>query len=108
MDGADARIAVVREIPPSSQLEPFGVFTRDCSMTGVSFLVAFQLFQDEIIRIALRSIWMRLAVVRSEKMTGKCYEIGARIVSRHDPGSEPLESLENAGALCPSSSAAKS
>ena len=67
---------------------PLGIYTRDFSSCGASFLAPLKIFHDEQVRIALPTFWMSLNVVRTERITSKCYEIGARVISRHDPSWE--------------------
>lgn len=71
--------------------EPVGIYTRDFSRQGSGFLCHFELYPDEVVRLALPTMWVRLRVVRVRRLTSKCYEIGTRLISRHDPSGEAFE-----------------
>ncbi|KAA1260671.1 hypothetical protein LF1_32110 [Rubripirellula obstinata] len=83
---------VERSLPfRSRSTEPIGVYTRDFSRNGTGFLSSFEIFPEENIRIVLPTFWCRLHVRRARRITSKCYEIGAALVSRHDPSLEAFE-----------------
>lgn len=68
--------------------DPVVIYTRDFSRHGCGFLAAFQLYPEELVRIALPTFWVQLKVVRARRITSKCYEMGAALTSRHDPSPE--------------------
>ncbi|TWU56747.1 hypothetical protein Poly51_26640 [Rubripirellula tenax] len=67
------------------------IYTRDFSRFGAGFLVPFQLFPEERVRIVLPTFWVRLQVVRARRITSKCFEIGATLLERHDPRLDAFE-----------------
>ena len=71
--------------------DPVGVYTRDFSRQGAGFLVPFEVFPEEQVRIALPTFWVRLHVVRARRITSKCYEIGGVLLQRHDPSPGAFE-----------------
>tara|TARA_R110002111_G_scaffold24449_1_gene54256 strand:+ start:453 stop:902 length:450 start_codon:yes stop_codon:yes gene_type:complete len=71
--------------------QEIGIYTRDFSRNGVGFLSSFELFPEEQVRIVLPTFWARLRVRRARRITSKCYEIGATLSSRHDPGPEAFQ-----------------
>lgn len=64
---------------------PLGIYTRDFSRRGAGFLAPFELYPEEIVRVALPTFWVRLHVVRARRITSMCYEIGAMLLQRLDP-----------------------
>jgi hypothetical protein len=64
---------------------PSGIYTRDFSRQGAGLLCSFELFPEEVIRLALPTFWVQMRVVRTRRLTSKCYEIGTLLVARHDP-----------------------
>jgi hypothetical protein len=73
--------------------EPFGVYTRDFSRNGTGFLCPFELYPEERVRIVLPTFWCRLHVMRTRRITSKCFEIGASLTSRRDPSMEAFASI---------------
>lgn len=65
--------------------EPLGVYTRDFSRNGVGFLSSIEIYPEEQVRIVLPTFWVQLRVVRARRITSRCYEIGTRLIWRHDP-----------------------
>ena len=72
--------------------DPIGIYTRDFSRNGTGFLSEFEIFPEECLRIVLPTFWCRLQIRRSRRITSKCYEVGAALVSRHDPSMEAFQS----------------
>jgi hypothetical protein len=70
-----------------------GIQTCDLSDDGACILAPFQVFTGEKIRIALPRFWVQVTVVRSQKVTDTCYEIGAMVTAKHDPGLDAFEDL---------------
>lgn len=64
--------------------EPVGIYTRDFSRHGAGFLTAFEVYPQEQVRILLPSFWMQLEVTRTRRITSRCFEIGTRLIRRHD------------------------
>jgi len=64
--------------------DPIGVYTRDFSRHGAGLLTHFELYPEELIRVALPTFWVRLRIVRTRRITSRCYEIGASLIERHD------------------------
>jgi hypothetical protein len=62
-----------------------GIYTRDFARHGCGFLAEYELFPEERVRIVLPTFWVQLLVVRSRRITSKCYEIGGQLLHRHDP-----------------------
>ena len=62
-----------------------GTYTRDFSRHGCGFLTDWELFPEERVRIILPTFWVQLLVVRTRRITSKCYEIGGQLLHRHDP-----------------------
>ncbi len=71
--------------------DPIVIYTRDFSRLGAGFLLPFQLFPEERVRILLPTFWMQLHVVRTRRITSKCYEIGASLLGRHDPSPDAFD-----------------
>ena len=44
-----------------------------------------QIYPEEQVRILLPTFWVQLEVVRARRITSKCYELGAKLIRRHDP-----------------------
>ncbi len=65
-----------------------GIYTRDFSRQGCGFLMPFELYPEERVRIVLPTFWVHLRVARSRRITSKCYEIGAKLLQRHDPDAQ--------------------
>lgn len=65
--------------------DPIGVYTRDFSAHGAGFLAPFEIFPEERVRIMLPTFWIQLLVVRTRRLTNKCFEVGGSLVARHDP-----------------------
>ena len=63
-----------------------GIHTCDLSPDGACFMAPLQAFANEIVRIALPMQWARLRVVRADKVSEGCYEIGGEVIERHEPG----------------------
>jgi hypothetical protein len=80
--------------------DPVGIYTRDFSRHGTGFLAPFQIFPEEVVRIALPTFWVRLHVVRARRITSRCYEIGCILIQRNDPTLDvfELKALQSAGA----------
>ena len=72
----------------SRPAEFVGTYTRDFSRQGCGFLVSFEVFPEERVRIVLPTLWMQLLVVRTRRITSKCYEIGGQLLHRYDPAPE--------------------
>jgi hypothetical protein len=83
-----ARCIMIPESPlpafPRSS-EPQGVYTSDISRYGLAIITPVQLFPEEQIRIILPTFWMQLVVARNRRLGDHCFQIGATLVSRHDP-----------------------
>jgi len=62
-----------------------GIYTRDFSRYGVGFLAPREIYPEEQVRILLPTFWVQVEVVRARRITSKCYELGARLLRRHDP-----------------------
>ena len=71
--------------------EPIGIYTRDFSRSGMGFLAPLEIYPGEQVRIVLPTFWLQLEVVRARRITSKCYEIGARLVRRHDPSLDAFD-----------------
>lgn len=71
--------------------EAFGIYTRDFSRHGAGFLSSFQIFPEELVRVALPTFWVQLQVVRARRITSCCYEIGCVLLQRNDPSPELFE-----------------
>ncbi len=69
---------------------PLGVYTRDFSRHGCGMLVPFELYPVEQIRVALPTFWVQLEVVRARRITSRCFEIGTKLLKRHDPSIQGL------------------
>lgn len=65
--------------------EPVGVYTRDFARHGIGFLTPFQIYPEEHVRIVLPTFWIQVEVVRTRRITSKCYEIGSKLIWKHDP-----------------------
>ena len=79
-------LAFDRTLPfcPRSKV-PVGIYTRDFSKNGVGFLSPLQIYPAEQVRILLPTFWVELEVMRARRITSKCYELGAKLIRRHDP-----------------------
>lgn len=80
-----------------------GIYTRDFSRHGCGFLMPFELYPEEQVRIVLPTFWVHLHVVRARRITSKCYEVGATLLRRMDPDPiafEVLTDVELADAAC--------
>jgi hypothetical protein len=64
--------------------EPIGIYTRDFSRNSAGLLAPLEIFPEEQISLVLPSLWMSLLVVRVQRRTSKCYEIGARLIRQHE------------------------
>ncbi len=71
--------------------DPVGIYTRDFSRQGAGFLAPFEIYPEEQLRIVLPTFWVQLHVVRARRITSKCYEVGATLIQRHDPGPEAFQ-----------------
>ncbi len=71
--------------------EPVGIYTRDFSRQGAGFLMPYEVYPEEEVRIALPTFWVQLHVVRARRITSKCYEIGAMLLQRHDPSPDAFQ-----------------
>ena len=71
--------------------DPIGIYTRDFSRQGAGFLAPFEIYPEERVRIALPTFWVQLHVVRARRITSKCYEIGAMLMQRNDPGADAFD-----------------
>lgn len=82
------RCIMIPELPlpafPRS-LEPQGVYTSDISRHGLGIVAPIQLYPEERIRIILPTFWMQVIVARARRLGDHCCQIGATLVSRHDP-----------------------
>ena len=74
--------------------DPIGTYTRDFSRHGAGFLSPFEVYPEERVRIALPTFWVQLHVVRARRITSKCYEVGATLIQRNDPGPEAFEIVD--------------
>ena len=72
---------------------PLGIYTRDFSRHGAGFLTPFEVYPEEKVRIALPTFWVQLHVVRTRRITSKCYEIGAQLLQRFDPSPDAFHQL---------------
>lgn len=79
--------------------DPVGVYTRDFSKNGMGFLSPLQIFPEEQVRILLPTFWLQLNVIRTRRITSKCYEVGARLIWRHDPSEDAFVVLPSAAHL---------
>ncbi|MGI9472504.1 MAG: hypothetical protein ACR2NZ_13265 [Rubripirellula sp.] len=75
---------------------PMGIYTRDFSRQGAGFLAPVELYPEEHVRIVLPTFWVQLRVVRTRRITAQCFEIGAVLLKRHDPGNEAFVIPEHA------------
>lgn len=71
--------------------EPVGIYTRDFSRQGAGFLSDFELYPEEIVRLALPTFWVQMKVVRVRRLTSKCFEIGTELISRHDASMDAFQ-----------------
>jgi hypothetical protein len=62
-----------------------GTYTRDFSRWGCGFLTTEQLFPEERVRIVLPTFWVQLLVVRTRRITSKCYESGGKLIRTYEP-----------------------
>lgn len=67
------------------------VYTKGFSRSGLEFLTWMQVFPGESVRILLATFRVRLHVVRSRRITCKCYEIGATLVEHHEASADAFE-----------------
>lgn len=74
---------------------PLGIYTRDFSRQGAGFLSPFEIYPEERVRIVLPTFWVQLHVVRARRITSKCYEVGAMLVHRFDPGPDAFQPAIN-------------
>lgn len=85
---------VVPELPlpafPRTET-PLGVYMADISRHGLGFLASEPFFPEEEIRLILPTFWLRAVVARSRRMGPKCYQVGARLTSRHDPSNDAFQ-----------------
>ena len=70
---------------------PEGIYTTDISRHGVGFLSNHQYFPEEIVRLLLPAFWLTARVVRARRLGPKCFQVGARLVQRHDPSDEAFQ-----------------
>ena len=89
--------------------DPVGVYTRDFARNGIGFLAPLQLYPEEQVRIVLPTFWVQLEVVRTRRITSKCYEIGSRLLWKHDPSLDaftpPIQATVSEPSLAPAESA---
>jgi hypothetical protein len=71
--------------------EPVGIYTRDFSRQGAGLLAPMEVYPEERVRIVLPTFWMQLHVVRARRITSRCYELGSRLIRRHDPSPAAFE-----------------
>ncbi len=76
----------------SRTIRPVGIYTRDFSRQGVGFLSPFEIYPEERVRLVLPTFWVQLLVVRTRRITSKCYEVGTSLIRRHDPTSDAFRS----------------
>ena len=67
---------------------PVGVYTRDFSRHGAGFLSSCEIYPEELVRIVLPTFWMQLKVTRTRRLNKKCYEVGAVLLTQHDPDAD--------------------
>ena len=70
------------------ETNPIGVYTSDISRHGVGFIASKAFLPEEEIRLILPTFWLRATIARSYKVGPNCYQIGARLTSRHDPSND--------------------
>ena len=70
---------------------PLGVYTTDISRHGVGFLYSEPLLPEEEVRLVLPAFWLSARIARARRLGHKCYQIGARLLARHDPGPEAFD-----------------
>lgn len=75
---------------PRSEM-PVGVYMADISRHGLGFLAAEPFLPEEEIRLILPTFWLRAVVARSRRLGPNCYQVGARLASRHDPSIEAFQ-----------------
>jgi hypothetical protein len=68
--------------------EPIGVYTRDFSRNSAGFLAPIEIFPEEQVRLVLPTLWMQLHVVRVQRKSSKCYEIGAKLIRQHETSAD--------------------
>ena len=78
--------------PRDSKAE--GIYTSDISRQGVGFLASRQFLPEEEVRLILPTFWLRAIISRARRLGPNCYQIGARLVSRHDPTTDAFAILE--------------
>jgi len=81
--------------------DPIGVYSRDFSRHGVGLLSPFEIYPEEQIRVALPAFTVELLVVRTRRITSKCFEIGTELIQKHDPDPAMLCGLGSATILSP-------
>lgn len=64
---------------------PIGIYTSDISRHGVGFLASIPFLPEEEVRLILPTFWLKGVIARSMRLGPHCYQIGARLISRHDP-----------------------
>jgi hypothetical protein len=64
---------------------PAAVYTSDLSRNGIGFLSPYQYYPEEDVRLILPTMWLRGTIARSRRLGPNCFQIGARLISKHDP-----------------------
>lgn len=74
--------------------EPIGIYMSDISRHGLGFLASESLLPEEEVRLILPTFWLRAIIARTRRLGPNCYEVGARLTSRHDPNLDAFQ-LQN-------------
>jgi PilZ domain len=77
---------------------PLGVYTHDFSRRGCGFISPVQLLPEEVVRLLLPTLWMRLRIVRARRVGPRCYEIGAELIEQHALDSHAFEGVDESSA----------
>ena len=71
-----------------------GIYSKDFSRRGCSFLSAQQLYPQESVRLILPTFWMQVSVCRARRLGTACYEIGAELIEKHGPSKAAFETMQ--------------
>jgi hypothetical protein len=74
--------------------EPAAVYTSDLSRNGLGFIAPQQYYPEEEIRLILPTMWLRGSIARSRRLGPHCFQIGARLLSKHEPSLEAFSVLD--------------
>jgi len=65
--------------------DPVGVYSKDFSRHGCACIASSQVYPEEIVRILLPTLWLRVLVVRGRRLGSSCYEFGGELLEQHQP-----------------------